>query len=173
MAWTPGLHSVSRPLIVRNLLAYIVANQTEALQWARTQLGFTGDVPNFAQVYNSSAGRIHAEFPDLMLIRRTTVFDTAADDYGLQVTHTLGFEMEIAHPDPDALTELVEVYTAALISMLYACPRATLTEGVETQGHPTVNVTDADGDQTRGGAGGFLQTPRVVATISLLEVRDA
>lgn len=171
MAWLPSLYSVSGPIIERNVLAYIAANQTQALAWAKAQLGFVGTVADFQNIYNSSEGRIHLLFPDLMLIRRSTSFRDAGDDISVLVQHTLGFEMEIAHADADTLTNLVNVYGVALMSMLWNIPRASLVANVPTQGQPVVNVTDFDRDQTRGTAGSHLQTPHVIATVELLEVK--
>lgn len=177
MAWTPGLYTASRPLIVRNLLAWIRdaensgARQAEALEWAKEQLGFAGATPNFADVLNSSGGREKRAFPLLAVTRRSTSMPVPESDFALEVTHTLRLDMWVVDADPNTLTEKMEVYSLAVSSMVWACPPSVLMAGVQTEGHPTVNVTEMNGDETRGAGAPFIQLPYIVATVNFLEVR--
>lgn len=177
MPWTPSLYSASRHRIAKNLLAFISANQTQAIAWARGVQGVTQVVPDFRGVHNSTAGRIHNLFPDLMLVRATTEFPEDESGHVRTAVHTFGFEMEIAVEGaafaPDKLTELVEVYMTTLDSMIRECPHAVLINGLPDVVHvESVDVTSHDRDQTRGAGTLFLQTPTLVARVTVLEVID-
>jgi hypothetical protein len=176
MSWVDDklkLYSVSRPVVVANILAFIEANQTEALSWAKDELDFDGDVPDFTYIYNSAGGRVHPNFPDLMLIRRATRFEDSGDpDEGRHTAavHTLGFEAQIADPDPDDLTAKVEVYQTALKALLWSMESSDLLGDLPVRGRAHLEITDDDGDVTRGDAGQYLQTPHVIARVTVFEV---
>jgi hypothetical protein len=177
MAWTPGIHTASRPFIVKNLLAWLKdeendgQRQADALEWAKDTLGFSGQVPKFVDIFNSSGGRKKDAFPLLALVRRMTE-PSAEDNYSVQVAHRLRFQMWLADADAEQLTEKGEVYGLALSSMLWACPPGTLLAGCPTRGNPTIDVTTIDGDETRGPGAPFVQLPFVEMTVKLLEVRS-
>ena len=172
MPWEPNLKSTGRHFIAANLLAYIRANQTAALLWAKTELAYAGTVPDFAHVFNSSAGRVVTVWPNLMLVRAGTVTAEPDDDYSTRQVHDFGFEMAIADGDPDNLTHLVEVYTVAADSMLRNVPHATLAAGLASTGRLICNVLSVDRDQTRSreGESVFLQAPRLTARVTHWEV---
>jgi hypothetical protein len=172
MVWSPTLKSTARHFIAKNILAFIEANQTEALAWAKAQLLYAGDVPNFVTVFNSSAGRVVAIWPNLMLIRAGTATAEAPDDYSVAEVHDFAFELAIAHGDPDTLTALCEVYIVAVDSMLRNIPRASLITGMISPktGGVICNVLAVDRDESRGGKPIFAQYPRITARVQMWEV---
>lgn len=172
MTWAPALKSTSRHFIAKNLLDFIEDNQAEALAWARDALGYTGQVANFKAIFNSSAGRVVTQWPNLMLTRAGTAEPNLESEDGLRVEQVHDFEFEIAvtHSDPDTLTHLAEVYLVAVDSMLRNVPAATLAAGVSGAALVSCDVIGVDRDQTRLGQSIYLQAPKVRARVQMWEV---
>jgi hypothetical protein len=170
MPWNPPLKSTGRYFAAANLLAFIAANQTAALAWAKAALSYAGDVPNFVALFNSSAGRVVSQWPNLMLVRAGTATAEAENDYALVEVQDFEFEIAVTHADPDTLTHLTEVYIVAVDSMLRNIPSATLKTGVTNAGKVICDVLAVDRDQTRLGQSIYLQAPRIRARVQMWEV---
>src|SRR5688500_16149944 len=96
--YVPTLDAPDTRLIVPNLLAYMAAQDAEAIKWAN---GGTA-LPEFKKLFTSAEGRVHQIFPDLMVLHESAV--ARQTDAGLVIEYELLFELEIVGKSADVVT---------------------------------------------------------------------
>lgn len=146
MPWTPSIAATDVRAIVSNLVAYLDANQADALAWASP-----GRELADLTIYDSAEVRIKADFPHMGLVRRRVTTDET--DAGLVITCDLTWETEVSTTFANeaartaAVTQLrkdVDNYGYAVESMLLNVPRATLLANVRDSSGLHVSVTSQD-----------------------------
>lgn len=131
MAWTPKINVVDLTPVIDNLLAYIEANQTDALAWAHGGPG----LDDFAAIYPNASGWLRSLYPYLMVLTHADrgeegTDEATADEMAVSVL-SIRFEVVITGT-ADELPEQSKEYDQALRSMLMNIPAATLTNGCMT-----------------------------------------
>lgn len=153
MAWTPAAKIIDLVPVADNLLAYIQANQTDALEWANGGPGLN----DFAKLYTNASGRLQTMFPSLMILAQAEEPDIAGEVLlsGLQLT----LEGTISGGDADQLVLDTKKYAKAVASMLMNIPSASLMAGTDDVTHSQIHELETKYDILRGqqGSTAFLQ----------------
>ena len=117
MAWNPTQNVVDLTPVIGNLLAYVEANQQDALEWAHGSSG----IDPFAAIYPNAAGWLRSLYPYLMVVTHQDRGEDAETENGdvIVTTFTLLFEVAVKG-NADELPTLTKEYDRALRSMLGA-----------------------------------------------------
>ncbi len=128
MAWVTTQKTVDSSRLEANIIAFIRANQTDALTWAN---GGTTPLKPFNFLVDNLANPSLPGLPILMITGKEKTTSRASD---LEQT-SLGFEFEaiVLGRAADALAALTEKYALALESMLISIPEAVLLAGTSGQ----------------------------------------
>jgi hypothetical protein len=167
MTWPPQHEKKVFDLtaIVDNLLAYLEANDADALEWANDA---TPGLQEFQAFYSNASGRLNTIFPSCMVIAKRHATDLKSDaiDGGLELT----LEITLAGPDADQLATDANRYARAIESMLSNIPSGTLTNGVgqTTQSHLFELETRFDVVGRLAGTPSFIQVFQTQATYQLI-----
>jgi hypothetical protein len=152
MAWEPKQNTADFRYVVTNLLAYIEANQADALAWA-------SDTPlePFVALYPNAAGRLGSLYPNLMVVRQDQAMDFSGDV--LIAGIELLLEGVVTGPDADQLVIDAKAYAMAVESMLLNIPHRTLTASGKQSGLEVIMEMETQFDVLRGQktATSFLQ----------------
>lgn len=119
MPWTPTYTTINARAIADNLLAYIQANQVDALTWA----GGSSLIP-IALFANSVAARDIPVYPSIAFSDDNDATDYTGD-LG-QGAYSVTFEVSVQSDDPDTAVVNARKYAKAIISMIRNCPKQTL-----------------------------------------------
>lgn len=164
MAWNPEINTLDESPVIDNLLAFILANQTEALAWANGGAG----LEDFKELYSSANGRLGSRFPHLMIVNAASAEnnqETTANVFQILI------EGALTGPNADAVTTKEYLYAKAVKSMLANVPVATLfatAEIVPTGFFSGIEVSyDTIGSAAGGGRQAFLQVFQIRATYTL------
>lgn len=123
MAWLPTAKVIDLSQTADNLLAYIAANQTDALEWAEPGLD------DFQKFYTNASGRLATQFPSLMILSQRVDTDLAGDT--LDAALQLILEATISGSDADELVAKTKHYSKAVESMLLNVPSEVLMANAE------------------------------------------
>ena len=105
-------------MIADNLLAYIAANQVDAILWAAGSA--LRPIQNFS---NSVAARTTPVYPAIMFASDQDAQDYTEDELG--IAYQLTFEVMIQNADPNNAVTEARSYEAAIKSMIRNCPPST------------------------------------------------
>jgi len=126
--WTPKTKTVDAGKLEANIIAFIRANQADALLWAN---GGTSAVKPFNFLVDNLANQGLPGLPVLMITGKEKQTNRASD---LDVSgFSIQFEGIVLGKNADALVVLTEKYAAALESMLINIPDTTLLAGTTEQ----------------------------------------
>jgi hypothetical protein len=171
MVWSPKLNVVDLTLTVDNLLAFIEANQTEALSWANGGPGLA----DFAAIYPNTIGWLKSKFPSLLVLGQADEGDGGNE--GSLVETRLGLRFETAvMGTPDELPILTKKYDLALRSMLVNVPSATLIAGSATITRAYVSAWPAsvyDRLREAGRGNSFLQVFQTSMEYTLITAAES
>ncbi len=111
MTWQATYKVFDTGVLQTNLLAFLRANQVDALAWANGN----SPLPKFKHIYANPQGRVYTEFPVLTLMEQSL-----ATEFGDHNTGVWSIEIELGVMDSsnDALALIVPKYKRALESML-------------------------------------------------------
>ncbi len=143
MPWEPTIEAPDTRKLVPNLLSFVATNGAAAATWANG--GAT--LPGFAKIFNSSEGRHHKYFPDLMVLSESVGARDAAQ--GIEIDVELLFEIEVVDKTAELVTERAKKYVAALESMLVNIPPETLMAGTTLSMRQVVELGHDLGQQGR------------------------
>lgn len=156
MAWQPREKVTDFSRVIDNLVAYLEANQTDALAWAA---GSVDVLEDYQKIYPNASGRLATLFPLLMVVRQEQANDLSGDVLISAVELLL--EGHIVGSDTDALTLKAKQYALATESMLANIPPDTLTDDSLSGGYATLLELETAFDVLRGNneraATSFLQ----------------
>lgn len=124
MAWTPTNKVINARVIAANILAFIAANQTEALTWANGSTGLL----DFQEIEDSVANRDSPLFPSLALQDDNDAADYTGDM--IDAVYSATFEIMIENSSPAAAVTQARVYATALSSLLANMDNNDLTSGM-------------------------------------------
>lgn len=126
--WTAKTKTVNASKLEANIIAFIRANQADALLWAN---GGTGTIKPFNFLVDNLANQGLPGLPVLMVTGKEKSTDRASDldqsKFGIQ------FEGIVLGKNAESLAALTEKYAAALESMLINIPDLTLLSGTTGQ----------------------------------------
>lgn len=167
MGWTPTVKVLDLRHIANNLLAYIEANQADALEWAYEA---PATATGFLKFYKSAKGRLSTIFPCLMILEKGVANDLEDAITGVL---TIKFEAVIAGADADTLADDAVKYGMALESMLANIPKATL--GTADDESPLINpmtggliLLETEYDESSSLNGTFFQVFQTKASYQLI-----
>lgn len=129
MAWDPDIAVFDERYLNDNLIAFLEANQTDALYWANEN---AGGLPDIREFYKSP--RTVKLFPAFTIINSD---HTAEFEDILSVELNMVFEFALVHGNQDTLTDRSKKYMMAIESMLSNLPKTTFT----TDSYIVVNAT--------------------------------
>jgi CRISPR/Cas system-associated exonuclease Cas4 (RecB family) len=124
MSWPPNQHIQvfdERPL-KDNFLAFLEANQVDALAWANT--GSVGALDPISQF--QKAAKLTSVFPSLTILQ--TEHGSAFGSDLLGVVFSMTLELAVVHGNQDTLTDLAAKYAMAVESMIANMPETTFGE---------------------------------------------
>lgn len=124
MAWTPTNKVINTRTLASNILAFIAANQAEALEWANGAAGMIA----FQDINDSVANRNNPVYPSIAL--KDDNDEVVIDDDILQPAYSVTFEVVIENQHPSTAVTKARVYDFALKSMLRNMTSAELTNGL-------------------------------------------
>lgn len=125
MVWQPQRKIVDTRFIARNILAYIAANQTDALFWANDN---AAGLKNFKQFSESAANRAAPVFPSLAVVSDSNA--TTFDSDLLASRYAITFEAMIGSDSPILSPLIARKMKTALESLLLNIPTANLLDDV-------------------------------------------
>jgi len=122
MAWTPTVNILRSRAIAENLLAYISANQADAILWANGT-----PIRAIAQFSDSVANRTNPVYPSIAIesTEDAQVFGEDIHDGAFIVT----FEVLVESASPTTAVSEAKVYDTAIKSMIANIPAATIATG--------------------------------------------
>ena len=129
MAWDPDISVFDERALNDNIIAYLEANQTDALYWAN---GNAGGLPDIRAFHKSP--RLVKVFPAFTIINSDHV--TEYEDI-LNIELNMVFELAVVHGDQDTLTDRSKKYVMAVESMITNLPKTTF----NTDSYIVVNAT--------------------------------
>lgn len=163
MVWSPTYKTVRCRAIADNLLAYIAANQADAILWAN---GST--LRELQDFITTVTDREKPIYPFISFLTDEDDQDFAGDmtDVGYEVT----FQMLVQGSSPVTAKDEAEMYAAAVKSMIRNCPSPTVTvnTGADLNGTVLLKIRSKY-DETGGNElqNDFGQTVLIVATYTL------
>ncbi len=128
--WTPQTKAVDASRLEANIIAFIRANQADALLWANGG-GAAGTIKPFNFLVDNLANPSVPGLPVLMVTGKEKRTDRSSDLDRSQFD--VQFEGIVLGKNADALTALTEKYAAALESMLVNIPTDTMLAGTSGQ----------------------------------------
>lgn len=151
MVWSPHYQVVDYSQVADNLLTYIDANQTEALNWANGGSGLA----DFAKFYTNAVGRLQTTFPSLMVLayRAETNLEGDLLESGMQIT----MEGTVSGNDTDQLVQDAKRYAKAVESMVANIPSAALTANSDPAMTARLFEVESVFDILRPWTSGYLQ----------------
>lgn len=117
--WNPQINVLDFRAFGENILDYIEANQTDAIQWANEG----ALLPGFNSFFNSP--RLVKVYPSLTLLQNE---HSEAHSDVIEGGYAIVLEAAIQHGDQDYLTRVSQKYDLALRSMLSNVPETTLSQ---------------------------------------------
>jgi hypothetical protein len=157
MTWTPQYKVIDQRLLAQNLLAYMEANQTDALTWANDGPGLS----DFQKFYTNASGRLQTIFPCLMVLGQQV--ETGLED-SLQADFRLVLEGAVSGSDTDELVASAKVYAMAVESMAVNIPSTTLMANAKHYHSAYVTELNTVQDVVNRITSGFLQVFRTTIT---------
>lgn len=121
MTWTPQKKVLNLAPIAGNLMAYIEAQDADALSWAG------GGLDEFAATYTNSSGRLQTMFPSLMVLTQECETDLSGEVLIGELQLVL--EGTVSGSDANELVLNTKIYARAVESMIANIPAATLGAG--------------------------------------------
>jgi TRAP-type mannitol/chloroaromatic compound transport system substrate-binding protein len=164
MTWAPTKQTVDLTQIVDNLLAYIDAQDADALEWANGDPGLA----EFAGLYSNATGRVQTKFPQMVVLTQTIETDLAGDI--LIAGYQLVLETAVTGANADELATNTKIYGKAVESMLSNIPSATLTANSSPAITATLFELETRYDETRRlPTPGFIQLFQTRAVYRLMQ----
>ena len=159
MAWTTNNNVPEVTRYGSNFLTFIKTNAADALAWADADNLLPVGMADFAQVFNSSAGRMREEWPSLMLIGERAATDLEDDFPSIAWEVTL--EFALVGNDAELLATQARVFGYALASLAANVPKERLFDNAAA-GHHVLDSLELDFEQ-RG--------PRETLYLSIGQIR--
>lgn len=170
MTWTPAFNTIKTRAVADNLLAFIAANQADAILWATSGSA----LKPIKQFSNSVMSRTVPVFPSIAFAS-----DQDAQDYTedvIESAYSVVFEIVIENANPDTAVTQARSYAAAIVSMIRNCPPATLAENtgaVVNAAHIQTVEVQFDEIKTNDTQTDFFQTFQIRAVCSLIASNNA
>ena len=115
------------PMLV-NLLGIIRADGNAALQWAKTQQGYSGSIADFA-VYLECADISQDTLTPVVALHATGAEPSRADDVLLNVPLDFNLMLMISGDEPNDVDKQLSVYVLAMSQLWYSCESSDLFSG--------------------------------------------
>lgn len=152
MTWAPAKQVIDTSPLIDNWLAYVDAQDADALAWANGGQGML----EFQGLYSNATGRLQTVYPQHMVIRQAIETDLTGDI--LIAGWQLVLETALSGPDADELATDTKKYGKAVESMLSNIPSATLTNNADPELNATLFELETRYDETRNlPTPGFIQ----------------
>ena len=141
--WNPAEQIIDTRYLGRNILSFVSANQTEALNWANDGT----DLKPFKQFSESVINRAEPIFPSLAILSERNATDFAGDI--IASAFEITFEAMITGTVPADLPLLAKKYKHALESMLLNIPAASILMNAQTVTSFRVDSIETDFDEIK------------------------